>query len=850
MAGVSYFATGTTGTPLTWAQGTINYYTDQGNLSPILQGANADSFVAAAFNQWTAIPTAAISAIHAGQLAEDVSGANFFLNSNGTVNMPADILPTAINTPVAVIYDFDGSVTDAVLGQGAGAASNCFTNAVFGGVDNFGVKAQFLHALIVLNGNCMQSSSQLPDIQYRLVRLIGRVLGLDWSQVNLNVLTRQPPPGTADYAGFPLMHAVDIPSCVPISLCYPNASQPKTDDVAALSRLYPVTAQTLSNFPGKQLFSQNTIRIHGSVYFADSTGQAAQPMQGVNVVAHWIDPTTAQPSRAVAAASVSGFLFCGNAGNIVTGSNDSSGRPWSTFGSNVATTEGFFDLAGLPVPNGSTTAQYQLTVEALDPFWSQTVGPYGPAQVQLSGSSPPILVTAAIGGDVQQDIVMLGSATQQPAYFQPTSYSSPAAVPAEGDWIASLGPYGDADYFWFNGRANRTMSVVATALDEGGVPTQDEALPVIGMWALSDPGLSPAPAKTPMAFNVTGSGESRLDAVLQSSSAFRIGIADYRGDGRPDYRYRARVFYGDDVTPTRISVAGGDTLTIRGYGLSSGTNVALGQSGAPVLGASAGRLLVTTPPMPDGVQNISLMDFRDGAASTMTGVLTYGASASDTLRLISGANPPTPVGGQAALPVTVQVVAASGAMPVAGASVLLVSSPAASLAICGGSSTCTVLSDLSGEVSTAATILSPGINSITAKLAPASYPNPQTVQATIFGSSSVLDISLTNPFLWIAQGATLDVPLIARMLSSGNPLRARMVNYILTKGSGTFSAGSALTDSNGYASSTLHVAAISGDVQVSACVAPANAPCQTFYGTAVPVSALQLQALAGTSQVM
>ncbi|GAC1428687.1 MAG: hypothetical protein NVS1B11_11260 [Terriglobales bacterium] len=177
-------------------------------------------------------------------------------------------------------------------------------------------------------------------------------------------------------------------------------------------------------------------------------------------------------------------------------------------------------------------------------------------------------------------------------------------------------------------------------------------------------------------------------------------------------------------------------------------------------------------------------------------------------------------------------------------------SPAASLAICGGSSTCTVLSYLSGEVSTAATILSPGINSITAELAPASYPNPQTVQATIFGSSSALDISLTNPFLWIAQGAPLDVPLIARVLSSGNPLGARMVNYILTKGSGMFSAGSAVTDTNRYASSTLHVTSISGDVQVSACVAPGNAPCQTFYGTAVPLSTLQLQALAGTSQVM
>src|SRR2546427_6959587 len=62
VAGVSYFAAGTKGVPLTWAQGAVNYYTDQGNLSPILPGPTADAFVASAFSQWTSIPTAAIAA--------------------------------------------------------------------------------------------------------------------------------------------------------------------------------------------------------------------------------------------------------------------------------------------------------------------------------------------------------------------------------------------------------------------------------------------------------------------------------------------------------------------------------------------------------------------------------------------------------------------------------------------------------------------------------------------------------------------------------------------------------------------------------------------------------------------
>jgi len=76
VAGVSYFNSGTKGTPLTWSQGLINYYTDQGDLSPLLPAANADSFVA---------DVAAVSATQAGHLAEDVNGTNVTV-TNGVVD--------------------------------------------------------------------------------------------------------------------------------------------------------------------------------------------------------------------------------------------------------------------------------------------------------------------------------------------------------------------------------------------------------------------------------------------------------------------------------------------------------------------------------------------------------------------------------------------------------------------------------------------------------------------------------------------------------------------------------------------------------------------------------------------
>ena len=570
VAGASYFDAASKGVPLTWAGGAISYYTDRGNLSPVLPGATADAFVADAFSRWTSIPTAAISAVRAGQLGEDVSGANVSA-SGGALMLPADILPSAVNLPVAIVYDADGAVTDALLGQGAGSASACFDNAAYGGVDSFSTDAHLLHALVILNGMCAQTSQQLPDVEYRLIRVLGRVLGLDWSQVNVNIFTRSPPPTSADYPGLTIMHAMDPINCVPISLCYPNATQPKMDDRAALSRLYPVTALNLASFPGKQLFFENTVRIHGAVRFADSSGQPAQPMQGVNVVARWIDTATGQPSRTYVAASVSGFLFCGNAGNPATGFKDSTGQMFNRFGSDDPAVEGFFDLAGLEIPDGTSGAQYQLSVEPLDPLWSQTMGPYGPWQVQPSGAAQPVVVTASKGGDVQQDIVMQGSAIQVQDPFEPTTFAAPAAIPASGDWAGALSGLGNSDYFWFNGQTNRTLSVEVTALDESKAASEVKAQPVIGMWALADPGTSPAPAGTHLAFNTSSFGVTRLDATLQANAGFRVGVFDYRGDGRPDYRYHGRVFYADSASPARARVDGGTTIAVQGLGFHPNT---------------------------------------------------------------------------------------------------------------------------------------------------------------------------------------------------------------------------------------------------------------------------------------
>jgi hypothetical protein len=838
VAGSSYFNSATMGQPIIWSLGQVDYYTDQGDLSPILPNAAANAFVASAFSQWTSVSSAALRATPAGQLAEDVNGSNIAVAPDGIVTAPADITASATQTPVGIVYDYDGSVTDALLGTGAGDSSQCFSNAVYGGADNFGTGANFLHALVVINGQCALQSSQLTDVEYRLVRVLGSIIGLGWSQLNLNVITGQPHPTSDDYAGFPVMHFIDSFSCVPITLCYANPYQLASDDVASLSRLYP-----LSNS------GTGFARIHGSVYFADHLGNAAQAMQGVNVFARWIDPATGQPSHRYAASSVSGAVFTGNAGNPITGWSDPLGNLYSEFGSSNQTVEGFFDLGGLPIPDGESTAQYQLSIEALDPLWSAGVCPYDTSQVVPSGVFQPVVVTVNAGGDVEQDILLTGSAQSVPSWATTDTWAAPAQIPSAGDWVGSLSGYGDVGYFLITAQANRTFSVAVTALDETSAASESKAAPVVGIWTLGDPQGTVPPALTPAPFNSATFGMTRLDAQVFISDSFVIGLSDLRGDGRPDYHYHAHVLYGDSVTPQRIPVNGG-AITLQGMGFAPGLTVTVGNNSAPLMAINTGQIVTTASPQSDGLQTITVTDPASGAFSIMTNVLTFGAAATDTIVLLQGANPPTPVGTQAANPVTVRVLAAGGVTPVNGATVGWTSTNGAALSICGGATACSAVSDESGIASTWITPTATGNASITATLAPGVYSPAQSVSATMTATSSSLDIGVTTPYLWIASGATVTVPLTARVVNLGTPKGEATVNFIIAQGSGSLSSGSAVTNTSGYASVTLTLTKFTANIQLSVCVAPANNPCQTIYGNAVSTALLNLQSVSGEGQVI
>jgi hypothetical protein len=309
----------------------VSYFTDQGDLSPILRQSDANALVAAAFDRWTSINTAALLGVRAGSLDEDVSGANV-TQSGETVLLPPDAQANS-SRPLAVVYDIDGAVTEAFLGAGASIPGQCAANSVSGGIDRFNEDGAIVHAVLILNGRCVQSPGDVEAFRYRLVRMLGRILGLDGSQLNDSVADGS---GTSEEReGFPLMHPLG--SLCGSAGCIAGADQPRMDDRSAISRLYPVTSGNAASFPGKRIFSSATGRVRGRVRFTGGGG-----MQGVNVVARLLKEN-GQPSGSAAVSSVSGSCF---AATPETRLRDSPTMPESG---------GTSSARAIPISRGSTT---------------------------------------------------------------------------------------------------------------------------------------------------------------------------------------------------------------------------------------------------------------------------------------------------------------------------------------------------------------------------------------------------------------------------------------------------------------------------------------------------------------
>jgi hypothetical protein len=836
VAGTSYFNPAMTGKPIVWANGQVKYFTDLGSLSASESQSQANSLIAAAAAVWDAVPTAAVNITSGGSLSEDVNGTNVS-SSGGVLTLPADIQSSDTAKPVAVVYDEDGSVIDAFFGAGASSPAMCQQDGVFTFVDNLSPSGNIVHALMLVNGLCATNTAQISVLQYQLVRAFGQVLGLDWSQTNEEMFAGDQI--TSDgLAGWPIMHPIERLCHASGESCIPNGTTLRPDDIAALNRVYPVTAANIASFRGKELTAPSTLSITGTITFRNGQG-----MQGVNVVLRPMIPGTDLPDIRYTVTAVSGVAFHGNAGNIITGLTDAGGNVLARFGSDNATLEGYFDLSGVPIPPGETRDTWQLSFEPINPLYTgaDSVGPYTTGPVFPSGTLPALAIPGLAAGSSVIQNVSIGDSAGDSLSGNDGMISAPVTVPPSGEWTARLVGYGHLSWLQWWAKANREFTVEAEALDDSGNDTTTKAQVVLGMWNGTDTMTVSPVTETIQPFNGAVTGLTTLPVLTLADSEVRLGVADMRGDGRPDYLYRGRVLYADSVLPPILPAAGGP-IAITGMGFRSNSIVTVNGVNAAVTSVSPTQITAVAPPSA-GVTGNVLVEVQDpqtlGVAVIADG-LSYGAQNSDTIDIVSA--PTGSITPGAPLGFTVAV--SNGTSPAAGATVTFTVTEGAATLACGQSS-CSVVSAANGIATLAVAANSTSPTAITASLTNgASVTTKFSAQS---GTPSI--ISALTPNLYLAAGATAQWTPQGLVLKNGTPAANAAVTWTPVRSGVSAPTTASLSASNGIVTQQLAAGPLKTGyiVPVNACLV-SNGGCAQFNVVSVSPATAQLEAISGVAQ--
>ena len=817
------------GQPVRWANGQVDYYVDQGPLSHSVSNQQAVAMVDAAAALWSTVPTAGVTLVNRGPLNEDVSASNITVDSSGQITAPADITSSAANYPVSVI--------NAVYGPTASQPSACQNNGVFVWLDNFNPDATFAHGVILLNGLCATTQGLLQMMSFQLERAFGRILGLDFAQVNPGALTNGEPGGTL---GWPVMQPLSGLCGATGGECIPDPATLRSDDIAALNRLYPITAANLAGFPGKLLTAANTISIQGTVSF-----YTGYPMQGVNVVARPLD-SNGNPLYPYTVTAVTGALFSGNHGNSVTGLTGSDGNPLSMWGSTDPALQGSFDLSGIPLPPGVSSASYQITFEPIDPLYilSDSIGPYAQGQVMPSGTLAPVTLSRLAAGSAQTLTVTATNSAVSALNGTIGTESQPRPMPAGGQWVGRLSQVGQTDWFTFPVRGNRIFTIVTQATDESGSPANSKAMPSIAIWDAFDP-MGATPVGAVPGLNGNAPGETWLRVATNSDDIVRVAIADLRGDGRPDYSYNGWLLYAGSVSPAHLPASGGP-VTIQGMGFRIADSVLIGGRPAVVTSISPNQITAIAPPAATGVTGSVDVEVDDQpifyAAAIIPSGISYDAASGDALTLISAPSNTVPAG----VPLPFSVTALdSNLAPAAGVTVsYTVTSGTAALAC--GQPTCSVVTTGDGRATLDVTATGNTWSVVTASLT-----NGSSLQAHFVGGTPPV-LSALTPRLSIAAGATVTWTVQALVLSNGTPLGNQSVVWQTPSGGISIQgSASALSAESGVASKALTVGPLAAGqtASINACL-NGTSQCVAFTALGARPEFASVQPVSGVTQTL
>jgi len=400
---------GVSGVPMTWNPTAmpIHYRVDPGPMaiSPsgtvVIDNAAGRTRVQNMFNTWVNVPTASIAFQNDGQLLSSgaYTGGPVSSGGNGVANFNALIASCNNGEQSPVIFDPNGNLFSD-LGFSAdiiGFAFSCAFDPAAGHIKAAGLAMNG----VFQDGNSTNNFELTAnEFNQAITHEIGHLLGLDHSQINVEVLNETPLHcNTADDEGLPLMFPVLI--CQDrVTAGFPALAP---DDMAWISRLYPVTSPA----SGKTVTNSAYGTISGTVYFSDGITAA----QGVNVIARQVGNP-----RSIAFSAVSGYLFTGNPGQKVTCKDPANPTPatcsnlGSSFGSRTASQIGTFDI---PVTPGT----YTIELESINANFvgGSSVGPLFVPN-PMSGTAPTLgSVSVRAGATVDVNITLRGT----PQRFDP-----------------------------------------------------------------------------------------------------------------------------------------------------------------------------------------------------------------------------------------------------------------------------------------------------------------------------------------------------------------------------------------------------------------------------------------------
>lgn len=826
---------------ISWYTNHPAYFTDPGDLSPSVNHAAADAMVAQAAAVWN-VQTSSLVLAQGGTLNEHLSGANVYADANGLV-FPADVLTSNYAAkPIAIIYDTDGSITDMLLGSGASDPIGCLQTGVTESVDSITPEARIQHAILILNGRCTgpQPEKQL-QMQYQLMRAFGRILGLGWSQTNDNVFTGSPMPTHMQAMNWPIMHPIDI-ICGPYTYqCLPQPFTLRADDISSLEQLYFIPQSQAA--PGKLASFSNAGDVLGKVTFPNGQG-----MEGVNVVIRRRAPFWDQAEEWQTASSVSGYAFRGRSATSITATDSSAA---ASAGAPYADGEGYWRIQALPVPPDQAFTDLLITTEPINPLYTglYAIGPLTENTISPSGTSVGQISYILAPGRENYGNFAPADAASTCATPTDGTESAPAAVSGAGWWNGTLCGYGHAAWSALAVKANRTLTLEVTALDEKGFVSMTKAMPIVGVWNSTDPtGTLPTVAAAGTAFNSFSVGMTTLQLQSSAVTTFRIAVQDQRGAGRPDFAYQARALYADTVTPANVAAAGG-AVTITGMGFRQGNTVLVNGIAATITSWSPTSISATLPSLHDlglshaTVANITVEDVATGGTSVMSEVLRYAAPV-EALQLVTAPSGTVAVGAVAAIAFSVRAIAPDGFTPIVGEAVSFAATGTGARLNSCGSATCSILTNSAGVAGTSVTPGAPGAVTLTA----AGRSGTATASFTATSVADVLHL-LGAPTGIITTGVAAVTPLRVQLLLQDGvtPRTASSLTLTMANGSARFGACTSVpctltTDASGIVTTTVTptssgVIAVQFSSASSSVTASFSSALETMHLTSAPSSA-------------